>query len=294
MKAGFTFRAILWASVVGFLMSSFPAMAQLYQGQARPRSLGRRAMQKNYIKELQDLAATLSRQYQVKIVVDPALMVTAPPKAPSENATIQAAMDSLARQIKNAAWKRVYLNQAQAASPPPAAKLAATVRALDLLEQNALVLEDPTSRTATSFVKNFRIPENFSEALAAQQFSPNAIYVLYSTLPMQGGDDGTGRSLQEQMLELQRRQMELMLQVDDPDLMAQMMAQGMQMWQGLDPQTRGRFMAMMMRAGMQMWQNMPPEQRQQILQSMQEMFQQGFGNLGGPPPPPGPPPPGAP
>ncbi|HXG23728.1 MAG TPA: hypothetical protein VNJ09_04165, partial [Chthonomonadales bacterium] len=131
--------------------------------------------------------------------------------------------------------------------------------------------------------------ENFGEALAAQQFSPNAIYVLYSRLPLQEGEDGTGRPLQEQILDLQRRQMELMLQIDDPEMMAQMMAQGMQMWQNLDPQTRGRFMAMMMRAGMQMWQNMPPEQRQQMLQSMQEMFQQGFGNPGGPPPPPIPP-----
>lgn len=293
MKAGFTFRAVLWAAVVGFLMSGFPAMAQLYQGQARPRPLGRRAMQKNYVKELQQLAADLSRRYQVKIVVDPALMVTAPPKAPSESATIHAAMDSLARQIKNAAWKRLYLNQAQAASPPPAAKLAAAVRVLDMLEQNALVLEDPRSQTATSFVKNFRVPENFGEALAAQQFSPNAIYVLYSTLPVQGADEGSSRSLQEQMLDLQHRQMELMLQMD-PDMMAQTMAQGMQMWQNLDPQTRGRFLAMMMRAGMQMWQNMPPEQRQQMMQSIHEIFQQGLGNPGGPPPPPAPIPPGAP
>ncbi|HXG23543.1 MAG TPA: hypothetical protein VNJ09_03230, partial [Chthonomonadales bacterium] len=146
MKAGFTSRTVLWMIVVGFLMSGFPAWAQLYQGQGRPRPLGRRAMQKNYLKELQDLAANLSRRYQAKIVVDPALIVTAPPKAPAESATIQAVMDSLARQIKNAAWKRVYLGQAQAASPPPAAKLAATVRALDMLEQNALVLEDPSSQ----------------------------------------------------------------------------------------------------------------------------------------------------
>jgi hypothetical protein len=266
---------------------SLPAGAQGNNVQNRGGGVtARRPAPKNYIGELRDLAESMGKQYQTRIVVDPAIFVTSKPVAPDANLAIEKAMDALAGQVKNTAWRRVYLKQGAGAALPALVKLADAVRSLDRVEQSGIVLENPATRRATTYVKDYAVSPSFKEELTNGQFSADPVYVLYST-GLAAGAGGT--TPQERMQNLQREQMELMMQMD-PDQVAQAMQQGMQMFMSLDPQTRSQFMGNMMRAGMQMFMNMPAEQRQELMQSIFQTFQQGgvFGGPGGPPGAPGP------
>lgn len=258
-----------------------PVEAQVNRNTQRQGTI-RRPAPKLYFKELQALVEKLAKAHDAKIVVDPALIVSRAPKEPSQGAAIEQALDELAAQIKSATWRRIYIHQGQMSALPAPERLAATVRALDLIEQGGVVLENPTNRRITYFVKNQPATPEFEQQLDAQQISKTPIYVLYN--PSASADPNANKSPEERMLDLQRQQMEMMMQMD-PDQMANAMSQGMQMWMNLDPQTRAQFFGNMMRAGMTMWQNMPAEQRQQMMQDMMNMSQQFFGPGGGGRPP---------
>jgi hypothetical protein len=221
---------------------------------------GQRPAPKNYVKELTEIANKLAAQLGTRVVVDPALMVAQPPKEPAGISTPEQLLDSLKSQAAGAAWKKVYLNVLAANSLPAPAALAETVRALDMVEQAGVVLEDPATKRATSYQKNFQVPNNFEQVLESQQFSSRGVYVLYATksaLP-------SGANLEEQFADLGRMQMEMMQQMT-PEQMSNAMMQQMTMFQNMDPQTRQRFMGNMMQAGMRMFQNMSPEQRNNMM-----------------------------
>lgn len=286
MKTRKVGRGAMWAAAAGLLALSLPVLAQTYPN--RGAQAPRRTAPRTFLNELRALADKLAARYQVKIVVDPAIIATSKPSAPSENLEVEAALTSLAGQYRNVAWRRVYLNRAQAGVAPSAERLADAVRALDRIEQTGLVVENHANKRAATFVR-FNVPANFADELAQQQFSTEPIYILYN--PAANTSIGAGRSVQERFADLQRQQMEMMMQMS-PDEAAQAMAQGMQMWMNLDPQTRAQFMGTMMRAGMQMWQNMPPQMRQQMMGDIMQFGQQFLGQQGGPPVPPPPVPPG--
>jgi hypothetical protein len=281
VKRRWAVTAALLLGAAGMMAVHLPVEAQVNRNTQRQGTI-RRPAPKLYFKELQALVEKLAKAHDAKIVVDPALIVSRAPKEPSQGAAIEQALDELAAQIKSATWRRIYIHQGQMSALPAPERLAATVRALDLIEQGGVVLENPTNRRITYFVKNQPATPEFEQQLDAQQISKTPIYVLYN--PSASADPNANKSPEERMLDLQRQQMEMMMQMD-PDQMANAMSQGMQMWMNLDPQTRAQFFGNMMRAGMTMWQNMPAEQRQQMMQDMMNMSQQFFGPGGGGRPP---------
>ncbi|NUQ70508.1 MAG: hypothetical protein HUU17_06760 [Chthonomonadales bacterium] len=255
---------------------------------------------KSYRAEFGVVAESLANTYNVRLIVDPGLFIASPPTPPKEARSIEEALNMLLKGVTNSAWRRAYLGQAESSAGPNPARLAAMVRAIDSLETGGLVLENPTTRRAVSYQKNMPVLQGFHEELKSLKFDPVPIYVVYSTL---GG--GEGGSAQDRFLDLQRQQMELMMQMD-PDTLASAMAQGMQMWMSLDPASRSRmlgtmmqagtqmFMQMdprtrtelvggMMRSGMEMWANMPPDQRQRMTQEMMQMGQELANQRGGSP-----------
>lgn len=257
------------------------AWAQFAPGPGlRPGMQQRPLPPRNYWKEFKGYADDVAAKYQAKVVVDPGLFVSAKP-GPASGDTIEAALNSLVGQVKNCAWRRVYLKAGAVPSPE---QLAAAVRALEMIQESGLVLENPASKRATSFLKGFPVGPSFTEDLAAQQFATAPVYVIFSTSP---GPDAS-KSLEDRYMDLQRQQLEMMMQMT-PDQLQAAMARGMQMWQSLDPATRSQMMGQMMRAGMQMFMNMPPEQRQQLMQDVFQSMQGAFGPGGPPPGPPGPP-----
>ena len=232
----------------------------------------------NHLAEFKAAADMLARQFEVRIVVDPAIWVPGKPKAPVEAASVAAALDQLVIQARKAAWKKVYLKGAAANVLPE--KLAESLRALDTVEQAGIVVESPSLRRASTLIKNYEVPAGFDKELEAQQFDPDGIYVLYSTVP----GAVAGKAATDRIAEMQRESMELMMQLDDAGLQ-QAVQQGLDMFMNMDPSMRAKFMGMQMKAGMQAFMNMPPEQRNMLMQEMMGMAQGMFG--GGQAPPPG-------
>ena len=245
------------------------AQAQLNRpGQTggRPGTGAQRIQPKNFNKELTAIGNDLGKAFETRVVIDPQLFVPTLPKAPAEAGTVDAALDVLARNIPGATWRKVYMNQIEGTSGVSPEKLANVVRSLDTIEQTGIVMENPSTSKATSFLKNFPKPPNFEEALTSQQFSPKPIYILYASRL------AAGNSPVDELMAMQKRQMELMMQLS-PQQMTEMMTKGIEMFTQMDPQTRSRMMGQMMQSGMQMFQSMSPEARNQLLQ--------GFGGLGG-------------
>jgi hypothetical protein len=267
----------------GVVNTASPSGAQL--NQRSQNQLGNRATQlrrpvpKNYLADLKLITDALAAKNNTKIVLDPSIFVAVKPTAPVEGSALPAALDALTSQLKKVSWRRVYLTQVHAGSPPPPEKLAASVRTLDQIEQAGLILENPLTRRATSYMKEFAVPANFGEALQAQQFSTDGIIVIYSTV---GGPDLT-KSAEDRFFDLQKQQMDMMMQMD-PDQLGQAMSRGMELWNQMDPTTRSAFMGQMMRAGMQMFNNMSPDQKQQMMQDAMQMFGGLGGGFGGKPP----------
>jgi hypothetical protein len=159
---------------------------------------------------------------------------------------------------------------------PSAERLVDSVRALDKVEQSGIVLENPATHKATTYLKDWSVTPTFKDDLASGQFNGTPIYVLYS-LKANGG-----KSAAEELADMQKRSMDLMMSMD-PDQMAAAMDQGVQMFMNMDPEMRGRFLGMQMQAGMKMFQNMNPDQRNQLMgQIMQSVQQNGGGLFGGP------------
>jgi hypothetical protein len=261
--------------------TSMPSDAQIRPAAGnRAGQAVRRPAPRNYLPELKTIADAASKQYEAKIVVDPAIFIATQPTAPDKNLTIDKAMDSFAAAARGLAWRRVYLSQAQGMTLPPAEKLAESVRALDKVEQAGIVLENPLTRKATTYMKDWSVGPNFHDELSTGQFSSNPIYVLYSVRT------AGIKPPMEEIADLQRRSMELMMSMD-PDQMAQAMDNGVQMFMNMDPELRGRFLGMQMQAGMKMFQNMAPDQRNQLMQSVMQGIQQNgglpFGGPGGQP-----------
>jgi hypothetical protein len=253
-----------------------PAYAQLGNPQGANRSPAfKKAAPKNYFSVLKEITETLSTKFKARIVADPAIFVATKPVAPNESTNIVIAMDSLVSQLKRASWRRLYLTQNQGSVLPAAEKLAASVRAMELVEQSGIVLENPATRKLTTFVKNFAAPANLEAELKAQEFNPDAVYVIYST---ELGADGA-KSAEDRFFDLQKEQMDMMMQMDG-DQLSQAMARGMDLYAQLDPATRSALMGQMMRAGMQMFMNMPADQRQALMQDAASMFGGLTGGLG--------------
>ena len=236
----------------------------------------KRPIPQNQIAAFKLIADSLAKLYEVRIVVDPAIWVLAKPKAPDQANNVGLALDQLVLQARKTAWKKVYLKSAQASTVVPE-KLGESLRAMDAVEQAGIVVETPAMRRASTIIKNYEVPANFSQELEAQQFDTDGVYVIYSTIPSALG----GKSLADRVTEMQKESMELMMQMDDTQLQ-QAVQKGLDMFMNMDPTMRSKFMGMQMRAGMQAFMNMPPDQRNQLMQEMMQ-FGQGMFGQGGPP-----------
>lgn len=275
-------RNLAWSALAtSVLIAAVPAAAQLGGGQgSSPGQLNRggnrlqqRPRPKNYLTELKAIADAFAKKSNVRIVVDPALLVSGNPSTPADGLAVDKALDLWTGAIRNSAWRKVYLKASQATVLPPADKLAASVRTLDQLEHSGLVLENPTTKKVTTYVKNYDLSPTFADDLQAGQFAPAPVYVLYATNP-----SVDSMPAEERFADLQRQQMAMMMQMT-PDELTQAMSNSMQMFMNMDPQVRQQMMGTMMKAGMQMFMNMPADQRNQLLQGFG-----GFPGAGGAPP----------
>lgn len=277
-------RSIRMAAALSLalVVAAAPTWAQLRGGPNRNVGMQRRQAQppRNFAREFRDVAEQLGRRFEARVIVEPTIFVAAAPRAPQDASDIEAGLNTLVGQARGLSWRRVYLPRASSGSVAPD-RLAAALRAMEAVEQSGVVAVNPATRRASSFVREFPVGQQFTQDLEAQQYSTTPLYVIFAAT---AAADASRLPAQQRMLDLQRQQMELMMQMS-PEQMAEAVNQGMQMYMSLDPQVRQQMMGGMMRAGMQMFMNMPPEQRQHLIQeamgNMQGMF--GPGGPGGPP-----------
>src|SRR5258708_35367823 len=201
--------ALLSVSALAIVPAT-PAMAQVVNRPGLNQGPGlKRPAPKNYFSALKDITDALSTKFNVKVVADPAIFVSVKPVTPNNSTSINTALDSLTSQLKKISWRKIYLTQNTGAVLPPAEKLAASIRAMEMVEQSGIVLENPAVRKASTLIKNFDVPANFEAELKAQEFNPSGAYVLYSTAP---GADGS-KSMEDRYFDLQKEQMDIMMQM---------------------------------------------------------------------------------
>src|SRR5260221_448119 len=130
-----------------------PAMAQLGNRPGLNQGPGpKRPSPKNYFSSLKEITDGLSTKFNVKVVADPAIFVPVKPVVPKDSTNINVALDALTSQLKKVSWRRIYLTQNTGSILPPADKLAASIRAMELVEQSGIVLENTATRKASTLI----------------------------------------------------------------------------------------------------------------------------------------------
>ena len=219
--------------------------------------------------ELAAIAAKLGDRLQARIIVDPAVTVLAPPKAPGADADADAALSALAAQVRNGVWRRVYLPNV-AGTDVSAEKVVAAARALEALEHSGVVLENPRSRRLTSYLKNVPIPDNLEETLEQQRFNIRPIYLITATGVTES------RPTVARAAEMQRQMTQIMLQMS-PQEVSQVVAGSMQGLMNMDPQTRLQMASAWLTGIRLALRGMSPQQQHQLMMEIQQFAPQMVG-----------------
>jgi hypothetical protein len=220
---------------------------------------------------LEEVARHLADRFGARIIVDPGILVTTPPRAPEQAPSIEPALTALAKSLRGAAWRRLYRPASQKEMLPPAEALAAAARTLDPLDCGSLIVADPTSRRATVYLKDAPAAPSRGTPREKWGLRDGPIYLIYSTAAT-----GDGRAPERQIADLQRQQLE----IDAPEeQQALAMLQTVQLIQSLAPEKAEQLMRRTAEAGMRVWESTSPDQRAAMIQQSFRMMQR----FGGPP-----------
>jgi hypothetical protein len=247
---------------------------------AAPRVLARagagglaaRQTPENHAGELRDIGEALAKKHHVSVVIDPGLVVSARPAAPAKDATIEKALAGLVAPLRNASWRRVYL---QSASSVPPAKLADRLRALDRVGQAGMVVEDPATRRGTLMLPGYPLTPSFKEQLTRQQYRP--VYVVYGTgataaaaAAAAGQPPAPNSGVADTFGDMLGAFFDM-----DAEARAQAMGESMALLMSLDAGSRAEFIG-------QMWTSMTPELQKDVTATVVRIIQQQQQGGGGP------------
>jgi hypothetical protein len=227
------------------MMADAMKVMQTYSG--RPGEAPRPRPSATYLADLKRIAKELGQRLSCTVLIDPALYLTARPAEPPVAADIETALEEVIRPLSGVG-KRLLLLPAQPAGEsgphmPAPGKLAQAVRELETIEQKSIILEDPWTRRAASFVQSPGALSVLKHEEGRPDFSPQRIYLLYAI------SAGAQTPADLRYADLQRQQLELMLHMAPEDL-SQAMEQGIQRYQTQPEGTRTSTMGLPMMAGM--------------------------------------------
>ena len=191
----------------------------------------------NHLDTLREIAATLAKRYDIRILIDPTLFVPTPPARPSTEQTLLQALDLLTRSIPDSAWRAVYQKPPTAASPTLSARsLAATMRLLDPMPPALLHLENAASRQSVTLQSDLTATE-FPAKVTAHHFTSRPTYILYAI------HDETDHSLSvaQRLGLLQKQQMEQLLNLNSSQ-MNQVMADALAQYSSGTAETSDQMM----------------------------------------------------
>jgi hypothetical protein len=244
-KAGDT----LWESTPpeqrGEMLRDSMTVAKTYGGglmavpEAQDRPPSRAA--RNYLPELKAIALRLAEERKIRILVDPALFVSAAPVLPKASLSIDDALTSLAWGSDGLTWRRVHLAQPEAGLPD-AAELSAEVRLFEGAGHEDLTAERGTPKGVA--LSRFRDPQQTRAMVERLGDDRRTVHLLY------GATDHRGMAPSDRLADLQRRQMSRMVRMS-PEAAAGTMANAIQSYRSAGTHThRERIMALPVMAGM--------------------------------------------
>jgi hypothetical protein len=230
------------------------------------------------VEQLWKIVTALAERGGARILLDPEIVVTRPPKVPDAQLSVDQALRGMCASLPGIAFRRLYLPpRGPLDSLPPPEVLATAVRTLDTLAHDHLVVEEPSRSRALSVRKEQPLSPTFAAELQARKFATAPIYLLYAT------EIPAGKVLQARLADLQGQQLSLPIREED---MALAMVQMMQLLQAMPPEQRDPFVVRTGQAGMRLWDATPPPQREEMLQQSLRLMQR-FGAPGAAPAPTG-------
>jgi hypothetical protein len=220
-------------------------VGQTYAG--RPGEAPKQRPSIRYITELKRIAQELGRKSGVKVVIDPAIYLVAQPAEPPQDAKLETALDEVVKPLEGVRWRMLLLPLRAGPEGGPISvapgKLAQAVREMSTFEQKALALVDPNTRRATTFAQGQPALSALKRDEQGPAFSPDPVYLIYAS------DLTAPGSAELRYADLQRRQLEMMVQMSSEDL-AQAMDQGIQRYLNQPADKRTSTMGLPMMAGM--------------------------------------------
>lgn len=245
-----------------FLLLSTLAVAGIAQQTAN--ASGAPAVRSHH-NEFVNIVKSIAGFFKAKVLVEPAIFAANPPKEPAGADNIDAALTALVKDQKDVAYRTVYLKKADPTKQVSVEKIAASLRALDLLDQSEMVVANSGKSKALSVKK-----EETIDPATIKDVDP--VYVIYYS-PPDINAIGAGKAMQDRYMDLQRQSLQMMLQMDQSQ-MSDMMMQGMKLWMNLDPSTRSQFMVSMIKGGMQMMNSFTQDQKAEFGRTMGQVIQQ--------------------
>ena len=191
--------------------------------------------------ELARISQELGARFETKVLPDPALLVTAPPRRPAAELPLPKALDTTTASLTGAAWRRLRVPEAvwkKLTMRGTVEGLAAAVRVLERVELPELAVLDARSGAATVF----RILPG--EAEPNSRLAPEPVHLIVSTAP-----SAEGRTPDERLASVQRQQFAELFRMQ-PDQIERSLRDLFRTYDSADPATQKRLMALPMMAGM--------------------------------------------
>jgi hypothetical protein len=202
------------------------------------------------------LAAALTTRYGAPFLVDPSLLLPAAAALPDAELPADRALAAMAQLLPGVAGRRVYLPEARQKRLPAPERLAAAARGLDQVAPFSLLIENPAKGRATLYLKD-QPPAMLPLLIDLGPLGDSPLCLLYSTTPA-----ARGGSREEQVADLQRQQIGLLLRMS-PEELTQTAEAVIRSFSSADPETQSRLMGLPAMAGlMAVWFPQAAKERQ--------------------------------
>ena len=143
-----------------------------------------------------------------------------------------------------------------------------------------MIVADAQNQKISTLKKDNAPISDLNTELTAQKLDKTPVIVLYFS-SKNVTDLALGQPAANKLGDIQRQQMQLMLQMD-PNQIANATKNSMSMMMNLDPNTRVQMMVGTATGFIQMMQSLPPDQRRQFFTDMRQTFTQMRGQMQGP------------
>lgn len=198
-----------------------------------------KAVPRNYLPELKNIAAGMARERSIKMLVEPTLFVAQRPGPVDKSLGTAESLDAALAANRDIAWRRVVVSAGK--TPPLPGELAAQVRLWESAKLDRFTLEAGSPRVSAS--AQVVTGEALKAAAARLGDDGETIYLIY------GITDHRSKPASARLADLLQSQMEQMVRMSPEEITATM-TDAIQTYQNANPTRREKMMALPLMAGM--------------------------------------------